>query len=459
MATISNKSRKGFVTLVSLLFLILIGAIVYYAEDNGIMTEKRSNNSKNLLNALNYSSIYDPTSQKNVTDRLTARETTQEPEIGSQRSSDARLPETQKKNVTDTTNKEELPLQQTHPSCQFKPIDDYRCSGNSLERKYQSSDCSFTWHYDSSCDYGCENSKCNIRSCQPTYVNEYLCSGSTLQKKYISSDCKITWVYDSYCPYGCEKSLCNQKPETTVLTVSYVSDGDTIQLSNGETVRLIGLNAPESGQPCSSEATTKLKELVNEKVITLEEDLSDKDQYGRLLRYVYVNNIFVNQEMVRLGFAHRYEYGSNTKYSIQIEQAENEARESDGCIWKISHQNYIQDRCVKITNFHFNAGGDDNYNLNDEYVTFENTCPYVLDMTSWTVKDNTASHLFIFPQFTLNSREMFTLYTGTGTDTSATLYWGRMSGDYAAIWNNNGDTLFLRDNIGNIVLTESYIGY
>ena len=248
--------------------------------------------------------------------------------------------------------------------------------------------------------------------------------------------------------------------QTTTLTVSTVIDGDTIKLSTGETVRLIGINAPEVGQPCSSEATNKLKEFVLGKQVTLEKDIDDKDQYGRLLRYVYVSNgIFVNSGMVWLGFAHKYEYGSNTKYSSLFEQAENGAKENGGCLWKSEEMDYIQDQCFVITNFRFNAAGNDNYNLNDEYVTLKNTCDYYVDINGWTIKDETASHIYYFPDFIINSGNSFTLYTGIGTNTNSRLYWGRQEENYAAIWNNNGDTLFLRDNQGNLVLSKSYSGY
>ena len=164
--------------------------------------------------------------------------------------------------------------------------------------------------------------------------------------------------------------------------------------------------------------------------------------------------------MVRLGLAHKYEYGSNTKYSSLFEQAEDEAKEKCGCIWQPCQneisQNYIQDSCIYIINFHFNATGNDNYNLNDEYVTFRNKCSYPIDMTGWTIKDETASHIYTFPSFTFNKEATFTLYTGTGINTNSALYWGRTPGDYAAIWNNKGDTLFLRDSNGNLVLTQSY---
>jgi len=248
-------------------------------------------------------------------------------------------------------------------------------------------------------------------------------------------------------------------PQKTTAIVSSVLDGDTIKLSTGETVRLIGLNAPELGQSCSSEAKDMLKELVLGKEVTLEKDVDDKDQYGRLLRYVFADGHHVNYGMVYLGLAHKYEYGLNKKYSSDFEYAETEAKQNGGCLWKSEEVNYVQDECIYITNFHFNAAGDDNYNLNDEYVTFGNKCSYSIDMGSWTIKDETASHIYTISTFAFQSGATFTLYTGTGTNTNSALYWGRTSGDYAAIWNNGGDTLFLRDSSGNLVLSQSYSGY
>ncbi len=249
------------------------------------------------------------------------------------------------------------------------------------------------------------------------------------------------------------------EPQPPQAMVSYVLDGDTIQLSTKERVRLIGINAPEVGQKCSSEATSKLKELVLEKKVMLERDTEDKDKYGRLLRYVYVDGVFVNKEIVRLGLAHKFEYGENTKYSDQFEEAENEAKHNMACLWRMGEEKYIQDNCIYIDDFHFNAAGDDNYNLNDEYVAFGNNCTYSINMTSWTVKDESASHNYTIPTFTFSGNSRFTLYSGQGKNTNTELYWGRTQGQYAAIWNNDGDTLFLRDSAGNLVLTESYTGY
>jgi len=249
------------------------------------------------------------------------------------------------------------------------------------------------------------------------------------------------------------------------ILVSYVIDGDTIQLSTDEEVRLIGINAPEVGEKCYKESKEFLKDFILDKEITLEKDIEDKDQYGRLLRYVYADGHNVNYGMIYLGYAHKYEYGLNTRDSSWYEEAENIAKENCGCIWQPCEDNddeipnYIEDECFTITNLHFNAVGDDNYNLNDEYVTINNKCGYQIDMSDWTIKDETSSHIYYFPEFSIDKENSFTLYTGKATDTNSKLYWGREEGDYAAIWNNNGDTLFLRDTQGNLVLTKSYEGY
>jgi endonuclease YncB( thermonuclease family) len=284
------------------------------------------------------------------------------------------------------------------------------------------------------------------------YVREKRCSGNYTQicGNYDSDEC-LEWKKDEYCEYGCLNEMCQQPSEEKYI-VSYVIDGDTFVLTNSEHVRLIGINAPESSQSCYLEAKNKLNELVDDKEVILEKDVSDKDMYGRLLRYVYVDSLFVNLEMVRLGYANAYEYPPDTKYSIQIANAENEAKTNQySCIWKPSEE----EECITIINFHYDAEGDDCYNLNDEYVTFKNTCSFSIDMNGWTVKDE-ATHIYTFSTFNLGSGNSITLYTGGGTNTATELHWGSSGYQCNAIWNNDGDTLYLRDANGNLVLSYSY---
>ena len=70
------------------------------------------------------------------------------------------------------------------------------------------------------------------------------------------------------------------------ISCTAVIDGDTFRLSNGETVRLIGIDAPELSQPGGEESRQYLARLILNKGITLEKGYQDRDKYNRLLRFV-----------------------------------------------------------------------------------------------------------------------------------------------------------------------------
>jgi micrococcal nuclease len=238
-------------------------------------------------------------------------------------------------------------------------------------------------------------------------------------------------------------------------SVTEVTDGDTIELASGERVRLLGINAPEIGQPYYEEARTRLRELIEGKTVTLEKDVEDKDRYGRLLRYVYSDDTFVNLVMIREGYASAYIILPNTKYSIDFEAAEEEAKNAERGLWRSSKES---SQCISVANFHWNAEGNDCSNLNDEYVTFKNTCPHTLDLTGWTVQDE-ANHRYTFPAYTLAGGASVTLHSGPGANTLTELFWDNRGQSCNAVWNNDGDTLFLRDLNGDLILSNSYSGF
>jgi len=98
------------------------------------------------------------------------------------------------------------------------------------------------------------------------------------------------------------------------------------------------------------------------------------------------------------------------------------------------------------------AEGNDRENLNDEYLVFENTGESALDISGWTISDAAGATYTVPDDTTLGAGESLTLYTGSGTDTEAALYWGSGS----PIWNNAGDTVTVQNSEGNTVLQETY---
>ncbi|XOB46405.1 MAG: thermonuclease family protein [Candidatus Nealsonbacteria bacterium] len=128
------------------------------------------------------------------------------------------------------------------------------------------------------------------------------------------------------------------KKEETYLVIKVI-DGDTIEIEKGYKVRYIGIDTPETVHPSKPvecfgiEASNKNKELVEGKKVRLEKDVSETDKYGRLLRYVYVNDVFVNDYLVRQGYAYASTYPPDVKYVEQFVQAQREARENDRGLW------------------------------------------------------------------------------------------------------------------------------
>jgi micrococcal nuclease len=113
--------------------------------------------------------------------------------------------------------------------------------------------------------------------------------------------------------------------QVTTISGVEVIDGDTFRLETGETVRLIGIDAPELSQPGGEMSREYLAHLLLGNPITLERGSKDRDNYHRLLRFVYIGNLCINEEMIRQGYAEARYLPENTirDYYVQLEiQAE-----------------------------------------------------------------------------------------------------------------------------------------
>lgn len=127
--------------------------------------------------------------------------------------------------------------------------------------------------------------------------------------------------------------LTSYPPEMEQVLVVRVIDGDTIELQDGHRVRYLGIDTPELGEEYGAEASARNMELVENKVVELQRGKRDKDEYGRLLRYVYVDGVFVNAELVAQGYAKACIFDPDERYSQILVQLEQYAKMSKRGLW------------------------------------------------------------------------------------------------------------------------------
>lgn len=141
----------------------------------------------------------------------------------------------------------------------------------------------------------------------------------------------------------------HEASESTKLEDSYlvtrIVDGDTIKvLMDGtiKTIRLIGVDTPETVDPrkpveCFGvEASKKMSELLLNQKVVLEDDPSqgDKDKYRRLLRYVFLTDgTLVNEILIQKGFAYEYTYDLPYKYQSEFKTAQQSAQQNKRGLW------------------------------------------------------------------------------------------------------------------------------
>mgnify|MGYP006273134007 FL=1 len=282
------------------------------------------------------------------------------------------------------------------------------------------------------------------------------------------------------------------------VTVTEVVDGDTVKVkyANGsrDTVRLLGVDTPEvygsntpgefegvpdteAGAACLDAAGENAsayarRHLAGEEVrLVFDETADRRGYYDRLLAYVHVDGASFNLALVEAGHARLYE--STFTERERYRAAETDARAAGRGLWACAEREADEgatadggtvgadttddgssatDARIAVVRIHPDAAGNDNENLNDEYVVFRNEGAETVDLSGWSVTDAAGKTYTFPPGTTLEPGAELTLRTGTGTDGDATVYWGRGS----AVWNNGGDTITLRGDDGVVVLERRY---
>lgn len=258
-------------------------------------------------------------------------------------------------------------------------------------------------------------------------------------------------------------------------TVTSIVDGDTIHvLLNAQdyTLRYIGIDTPETVHPAKPveyfgpQAYAKNKELVLGKTVTLVKDVSDTDQYGRLLRYVFVGGLegtFVNYELVRQGYAYASTYPPDIACASYLAIAEQSARNELDGLWgptpipsltplplitlptatqaiTTTPTTSAADRAIIIIAEIFFDGASETES--DEYAVITNQSTAAVNLKGWRLNAGADGQDFIFPAFSLGPGASCRVYTN---EIHADSCGAASFASLQPMWNNSGDCGYLYD--------------
>jgi len=242
--------------------------------------------------------------------------------------------------------------------------------------------------------------------------------------------------------------------KTMPVTVISVTDGDTIRvrLESGkeETVRLIGVDTPEStreAEPFGREAAAFTRQRLDGKTVFLETDVSERDRFGRLLAYIWLEqpendkeatvraNMF-NAELLLQGYAQVMTITPNVKYADRFLKFEQEARAAGKGLWA----------AVAPTNEPAIGMAITSVDLVREIVLIENKSTNNTDISGWILVSERGNQRFVFPSGTIIAANGSLLIVSGSDATAGTnrLLWTR-----SFVWNNDGDPAILLDARGN----------
>jgi micrococcal nuclease len=249
-----------------------------------------------------------------------------------------------------------------------------------------------------------------------------------------------------------------------------VIDGDTVELLGGDRVRYIGIDTPETygeSECYGQEATARNRELVEGERVWLEKDVSETDRYDRLLRYVFVDGVFVNAELVELGYARASMYPPDVKYADLFLSLQREAMEEDRGLWSACANDYKTSAPSSSPNVPTPPAPNGNGNVvitfiffdglvprgeSDEYVVIENRGLSLQEMTGWSLYSEGGQTFYFPPGFVMGPGQSCSIYTNQMHPETCGLSFGRGS----AVWNNRGDAGILYDARGKEVSRYSY---
>lgn len=230
-----------------------------------------------------------------------------------------------------------------------------------------------------------------------------------------------------------------------------VIDGDTFTVGAGATrVRLIGVNTPEHDECYGPEAAAGLVDLIGDRTVRLATDVEQTDQYGRLLAYVYVDDVFVNEALAEQGYAIARPYPPNLALQPVLEAAMRRAQTERRGLWEACASPAVGS--VEIVDVEADPPGPDGQHLDEETITVANRSDRPVDLTGWTVRDGSSVHRFVFGATVLGPGATLRIRSGCGRDRPGDLAW--CAG--GPVWDNQGDIAMILDSAGHIVDVFAY---
>ncbi len=175
------------------------------------------------------------------------------------------------------------------------------------------------------------------------FVSILLTGCSQLGDQGMDADAFAARIYFKY------PELKDKKYE--IATVKRTVDGDTFETDSGHKVRLIGVNSPESigkAEYYGKEASNFSRERLSGKKVYMFQDTGDKDRFGRLLRYIFIENenTMYNETLLVEGYANTMTVPPNVMFSEKFIEVEREAREKKKGLWEEPQENnFKSDKC------------------------------------------------------------------------------------------------------------------
>lgn len=239
-------------------------------------------------------------------------------------------------------------------------------------------------------------------------------------------------------------------PPPASAKVKSVYDGDTVTLATGDKIRLRWVNTPELKplEDFGVEAREAAVAFLGSQTVRLMLGSENpRDGYGRVVAGLQTDQGHLSQHLVELGLAHVFVIPPDDTDLTPMLKAQAEARAAKRGIW--STDRYAG--ALHITSFHANARGDDNENVNGEYLRVCNVTTEAVDLAGYTLSDE-GNHSFTLPSLSVPAGHTVKLHSGKGehqADPARQLQ--VFLGSDGPIWNNDGDTATLRDPAGAVV--------